>query len=60
GLGAVWLGVYPQEERVKGIQKLLGLPEHIVPLAIVCLGYPAETKPRANRYEVSRVHYNHW
>lgn len=45
GLGAVWLGVYPVEERVTGIQELLGLPEHIIPLCIVSVGYPAEKNP---------------
>ena len=60
GLGAVWLGTHPREERVTGIQKLLGLPEHVVPLSIVSIGYPAERKPRANRYDPSRVHHNHW
>ena len=60
GLGAVWLGVYPVEERVTGIQELLGLPEHIIPLCIVSVGYPAEKKPRSNRHNPSRIHHNHW
>lgn len=60
GLGAVWLGVYPAEERVKGIQKLLSLPEHVVPFALVPVGYPAETKPPSNRYDTARIHYNKW
>lgn len=60
GLGAVWLGVYPREERVVALRKLLGLPEHIVPLALVAIGYPAEAKPPANRYVAARVHYNRW
>jgi len=60
GLGAVWLGTYPREERVKGIQKLLGLPEHVIPLSIISIGYPAEKKPRTNRYDPSRVHHNQW
>ena len=60
GLGAVWLGVYPREDRVTGIQKLLGLPEHIKPLNIVPIGYPAETKPPTNRYDSSRIHHNRW
>ena len=60
GLGAVWLGVYPREDRVTGIQKLLGLPEHVKPLNIVPIGYPAETKPPANRCDSSRIHHNRW
>jgi nitroreductase len=48
------------DDRVKGMRKLLGLPETIVPLSIIPIGYPAEEKPRANRYDHSRVHYNRW
>ncbi len=60
GLGAVWLGVYPREERVVGIKKILGLPEHIIPLCIVSIGYPTERNPPANRYDLTRVHRNKW
>jgi nitroreductase len=60
GLGAVWLGVYPVEERVKATQKLLGLPEHVIPLCLIAIGYPAEKKPPANRYNASRIHRNRW
>lgn len=59
-LGAVWLGVYPREERVTAIQKLLGLPARVIPLCLVSIGYPAEKKPRANRYDSSRIHHNQW
>ena len=60
GLGTVWLGVYPMEDRIKGMRKLLGLPETLVPLAVIPVGYPAEEKPRASRYDAARVHYNRW
>ena len=60
GLGAVWLGVYPREGRIAGVRKLPALPEHIIPLCIVSVGYPAEEKPPANRYDPSRIHYNQW
>ena len=60
GLGAVWLGVYPREERVTGLRKLLGIPKHVIPFSLIPIGYPAEHKPRANRYDISRVHNNRW
>ncbi|APC08377.1 nitroreductase family protein [Neomoorella thermoacetica] len=60
GLGTVWLGVYPREERVAGLQKLLGLPEHIIPLSLIAVGHPAENKPPANRFDPSRVHLDRW
>ena len=60
GLGSVWLGVFPIEERVAGLRKLLGLPDNVIPLSIIALGYPGETKPPANRFNGERVHKNRW
>jgi len=60
GLGAVWLGVYPRSERVKGLCKLLKIPANVIPFSLVSIGYPAEQKPRIDRYNESRIHYNKW
>ena len=60
GIGSVWLGVYPREDRVKGIREILGIPERIVPFSIVSLGYPAEKKEPSDRYDSSRIHINKW
>lgn len=60
GLGAVWLGVYPRQDRVDGLRKLLGIPAHVVPFALVPIGRPAEHKGREDRYDPSRVHRNRW
>ena len=60
GLGAVWVGVYPKEERVARFQELLGLPAQVIPLALVPLGFPAEHLPPANRFNASRVHRDRW
>ena len=60
GLGAVWLGVYPIEDRVTGIRKLLGIPEHVTPFSLISIGYPAEQKPPSDRYDASRVRHNRW
>ena len=60
GLGACWLGMYPREGRVAGMRKLLHLPTHIIPFALIALGYPAEIKATEERYNNSRVHVNKW
>ena len=56
GLGAVWVGTYPREARMEGMSKVFKLPEHIVPFALVPLGYPAERPAPADRFDGSRVH----
>lgn len=60
GLGAVWCGVYPSEDRVLNFKKLLRLPEQVVPFSLVPLGFPAETKYAEDRFDGSRVHHNAW
>ena len=39
GIGSVWLGTWPQMERVEAQRKLFALPEHLVPHSILALGY---------------------
>lgn len=60
GLGAVWLGLYPEEDRVSAMRKLLLMPEYIIPFAIIPVGYPDESHPVKNRFDVQRVRYNKW
>lgn len=59
-LGAVWLGVYPDDGLVKGVRNLLGIPERIIPLCIISLGHPLEEKPRGNRFRDDKVHRDKW
>lgn len=60
GLGAVWTGVYPRHERVQGFQKLCKVPDHVVPLALVPIGYPAQKPGIAQRFKEERIHSNTW
>jgi len=61
GLGGVWVGVYPREERVVGFRKLLNIPGHVIPFAVIPIGHPAEQKPqRSERYSEARIHKNKW
>jgi len=60
GLGAVWLGVYPREDRVSAIRKVLNLPETVVPLNLISIGHPAEEKELRTQYDELRVHREQW
>ena len=60
GYGAVWLGVYPRNDRVQGLRRLLGVPEEVIPFALVPIGRPAETKGAEDRFDPARVHWNQW
>ncbi len=61
GLGAVWTAVYPAEDRMAGVKQILGLPDQVITLCMVPIGYPAaRPEPPDRRYDKTRVHYNHW
>jgi nitroreductase len=60
GLGAVWLGCHPREERVSAIRAVLGIPDHIGVLSLISIGHPAETKAPRTQYSEERVHYEKW
>ena len=60
GLGAVWTGLHPDMTRVKMVQDLMGLPEHIIPLCVVPVGVPAEQPEIKDKYKPENIHYNAW
>ena len=60
GLGACWLGVHPRQERVEHIRSLLNIPDRIIPVAAIALGWPAESQEPRTRYRDHAVHYETW
>ncbi|QQO09116.1 nitroreductase family protein [Breznakiella homolactica] len=56
-LGGVWLGWYPDGERVRAFSGRFSLPSRIIPFSLVALGYPEKQPEMVNRFDVSRVHY---
>ena len=60
GLGGVWLGVHPREDRIAHLRDLFKLPEHIMPIGVVAAGYPAEFLPARTRFAATRAHYEQW
>ena len=57
GLGGVWLGIAPLEDRMKAVEKVLELPEGLRAFAIFPYGYPAEERKQQDRFDESRIHY---
>lgn len=58
GLGGVWTSVYPAPERIKEVTKLLSLPEYLVPLNIIPVGYPDEPQNPKDKWNPAKVHWN--
>ena len=57
GLGAVWMGIAPVEERMEAVRKVINLPERLNAFALIPCGYPAESRVQQVRYDESIVHY---
>ena len=62
GLGSVWLGTWPQMDRVYAQKELFDLPNSVIPHSILAFGYPEsdEAFPERDLYEEDRVHFEKW
>lgn len=60
GLGSVWIGIYPVQNRVKLLKKIFNIPEHVIPLSIVYIGHPAEEREARTRYNEKRVYWQEY
>jgi len=60
GLGAVWLGLHPREERKNDVRAIFDLPSNIQPLSLISIGISDEQKDDPKRFKPERIHYNIW
>ena len=56
GLGGVWLGIAPIEDRMKAVEEIIGMPTELHAFGLFPLGYPAEERAQQDRYDASRIH----
>lgn len=57
GLGAVWIGIAPIEERMEAVRKVLDIPDSLQAFAIISCGYPEKVENQKDRFEKERIHY---
>lgn len=58
GLGAVWTGAYPSEERCISISKVLSLSDNLVSLNMIVVGYPSEHPQPKQKFKEENISYN--
>ena len=58
GLGAVWTAQWPMDERYKQTQQVLAMPETIVPLCTIIIGYPDESPAPKDKWKPTNISYN--
>ncbi len=57
GIGGVWCGIYPEDDRVADLTRILSLPDTLVPLNVVSFGYPKKTVVPKDKWDATKVDY---
>ena len=57
GLGTCWCGVYPKDDRVAEIRRVMNIPEPKIPFNVIAVGTPAENPDQRGKFEEFRVTY---
>lgn len=61
GLDTCWCGIAPEKTRMDAFKKFFKLPAHIEPMALIVLGYGAETpEPDPDRFKKEKIHFQTW
>jgi nitroreductase len=60
GLGTVWIGVYPLPSTIGAVRAILAIPDHVTPLCLVYVGYPAAEKAPRTQYDDHRVYWQQY
>ncbi len=60
GLGSIWIGVHPRQDREDFMRKLFELPEGVMPFALIPLGRPAEVPEQPIRWNEAKIHSEKW
>jgi nitroreductase len=60
GLGSVWTGIHPLEDRVEKAREIFRLPGTLIPLGLVVVGHPRTEQKRENRFAPEKVRRNLW
>jgi len=60
GLGTVWIGLHPLPSTIKPVRELLNIPDYVVPLGVVLIGYSAEEKEARTQYDEKRIYWERY
>ena len=60
GLGGVWIGVHPVEEREAHVREIVGAPQGFAALCMIAIGHPASPGPEVDRFNAEYVRNERW
>lgn len=56
GIASCWCGLFPMVTPVKKVRKIIDLEDHIIPMALIHLGYSNENAEPRTQYNKKRIH----
>lgn len=59
-LGSVWLGCFPDQERINIVRLIFNLPQYIFPVSLIALGYEESKENKTRNIDKNKIHYNGW
>jgi nitroreductase len=60
GLGAVWTAVYPNAALMAFVRKELNIPENVIPLNVIPVGYSTGEEKAQDKYDEKNIHWEKW
>ena len=60
GLGAVWIGIYPEYFKYNHVRRTLGIPMEVIPLNIISIGWPTGAEKPKQKFDPDNIHWNKW
>ncbi len=60
GLGAVWTAVYPAKDRMQTVREVLNLPDTVIPLNVIPVGWPKGTDQPKIKWNPGHIHWEKW
>ncbi len=60
GIGTVWTGVYPDEERIEAFDTLFSLPKHAHVLGVVVCGHPDQPFKARDTFAPEKIFNETW
>jgi len=60
GIGSCWVAIHGMDDVYKNIKGQFKLPEDIVPVSLISLGYPDEQVTTEERFKEDKIHCNRW
>jgi nitroreductase len=60
GIGSCWIAIHGMDDVYNNIKTQFKLPENIVPVSLISLGYPDEVVKAEERFKEEKIHYNKW